>query len=237
MANLPMNVEVERQFLALGTRNITNIGRENYASYRDHLIMKLLCRSGQRPGALSNLTIEEYNNGQWEKESKPPLFVTQTQLHKTSATEGAATLFWNERNFKLGQIYLRKLRPLVVSAGKETFAPVPGVAKQREGFFLNYSGKVMTGRQITRRVTELVRKAFPNEDLLFHVSRLRKHIVTSHRGRENPSVSATDLANQMSHNVKTAERHYHVKDVIRRKARVGRYLEASTRETNVPCTP
>ena len=118
----------------------------------------------------------------------------------------------------------------------ETFAPVPGVAKQREGFFLNYSGKVMTGRQITRRVTELVRKAFPNQNLSFHVSRLRKHIVTSHCGWENPSVSATDLASQMSHNVRTAEKHYHVKDEIMQKARMGRYLEASIQETNQPST-
>ena len=176
MANLPMNVQVKRRFLALDTRNITDIGREDYTCYRDHLIMKLLCRSGQRPGALANLTIEEFKNGQWNEESD--LFITQTQVHKTSATEGAATLFWNQRNFKLGQIYLKKLRPLVVSGGKEKFVPVPGVAKQREGFFLNHSGKVMTGRQITRRVTELVRKAFPNQDLSFHVSWLRKHVVT-----------------------------------------------------------
>ena len=205
MANLPMNVEVKRRFLALETRKNTNIGREDYASYRDHLIMKLLCRSGQRPGALAKLTVEEFKNGQWDEESDSPLFVTQTQVHKTSATEGAATLFWNGRNFKLGEIYLKKLCTLVVSGGKDLFAPVPGVAKQRQGFFLNYSGKVMTGRQITRRVSELVRKAFPNQNLSFHISRLRKHIVTSHRGRENPSVLATDLASQMSHNVSTAE--------------------------------
>ena len=237
MANLPMNVAVENKFLALRTRNITNIGREDYAGFRDHLIMKLLCRSGQRPGALANLTVEEFNNGQWDQESDPPpLFVTQTQLHKTSSTEGAATLFWNKRNFNLGQIYLNKLRPLVVSAGKEQFAPVTGVAKQRAAFFLNFSGKVMTGRQITRRVSELVKKAFPEENLSFHISRLRKHIVTSHRGRENPSVSATDLAKQMPHNVKTAEKHYYVRDEIMRKARVGRYLEASTQQSNMPST-
>ena len=235
MANLPMNVQVERRFLALDTRNITDIGREDYTCYRDHLIMKLLCRSGQRPGALANLTVDEFKNGQWNEESD--LFVTQTQVHKTSATEGAATLFWNQRNFKLGQIYLKKLRPLVVSRGKETFVPVPGVAKQREGFFLNHSGKVMTGRQITRRVTELVRKAFPNQDLSFHVSWLRKHSYPSHRGWENSSVSATNLASQMSHNVRTAERHYHVKDDITRKARVGRYLEASTQETKRTSPP
>ena len=33
--------------------------------------------------------VEEFKNGQWDEESDPPLFVTQTQVHKTSATEGA----------------------------------------------------------------------------------------------------------------------------------------------------
>ena len=171
----PWNVAVENKFLALRTRNITNIGREDYAGFRDHLIMKLLCRSGQRPGALANLTVEEFNNGQWDQESDPP----PSLWRRRSSTRhlprrGAATLFWNKRNFNLGQIYLNKLRPLVVSAGKEQFSPVTGVAKQRAAFFLNFSGKVMTGRQITRRVSELVKKAFPEENLSFHISRLRE---------------------------------------------------------------
>ena len=180
--------------------------------------------------------MEEFKNGQWEEQGEPPLFVTQTQVHKTSATEGAATLFWHKRNYKLGQISFKRLRPLVLSGGKFKFAPVPGVAKDREGFFLNHSGQVMTCRLVTRRVTELVKKAFPNENLSFHVSRLRKHIVTSHRRRENPSVLAVDLMRQMSHNVKTAERHYHVKDEIRQKAHVGNYLEEATKESEKPST-
>ena len=148
MANLPMNVEIERKFLALENRTLTDVGREEYAGLRDHLIMKLLCRSGQRPGALANLTVEKFKNGQWDERSDPPLFVTQTQVHKTSATEGAATLFWNKRNYKLGEIYLKKIRPIVVSGEKGKFAPVPGVSKDREGFFLNHSGQVMSRRQI-----------------------------------------------------------------------------------------
>ena len=94
----------------------------------------------------------------------------------------------------------------------------------------------MSRRQITRRVTELVRKAFRDENVSFQVSRLRKHIVTSHRGWENPSVSAADFVSQMPHNIRTAESHYHVQDDIGRKARVGRYLEDSTRDTNEPST-
>ena len=40
----------------------------------------------------------------------------------------------------------------------------------------------------------------------------------------------------MSHNIRTAERHCHVKDDIRWKDRVGRYLEESTKDTNEPST-
>ena len=135
MANLPMNVAIQNKLLALENKNIKGISQEEYASYRDHLIMKLLCHSGERPGALANLMVEEFKNGQWEDQSEPPLFVTQTQVHKTSATEGAATLFRTKRNYRLEQIYINKPRPLVFSEGKSKFVPDPGVAKHREGFF------------------------------------------------------------------------------------------------------
>ena len=166
MANLPMNVEIERKFLPLENRTLTGVGREEYAGLRDHLIMKLLCRSGQRPGALANLTIEEFKNGQWDERSDSPLFVTQTQVHKTSATEGAATLFWNKRNYKLGEIYLKKLRPIVVSGEKGKFAPVPGVSKDREGFFLNHSGQVMSRRQIYHTSDRIGSKSLPQREPL-----------------------------------------------------------------------
>ena len=132
-----MNMENERRFLSLENQSLTDVGREEYAGFRDRLIMKILCRSGQRQGALANLTVEEFKNGQWHEESDPPLFVMQTQVHKTCATEGAATLFWNRRNYKLGKIYLKKLRPIVVSEEKAKLTPVTGVSKERErGSFL-----------------------------------------------------------------------------------------------------
>ena len=76
---------------------------------------------------------------------EPPLFVTQTQVHKTSATEGRPLSFGTKEIIKLVKSTSKKLHPLVLSGVKSKFAPVPGILKDREGFFLNHSRQAMTG--------------------------------------------------------------------------------------------
>ncbi|CAB3986999.1 Neurofilament medium polypeptide [Paramuricea clavata] len=225
IANQPTNKKLESDMLALSKRQLTFISRDRFAEFRDNLMLKLLCRSAQRPGALANLTVEEFKNGIWDREQEPPLFITETQIHKTSSTEGSAAIFWNGTNYELGQVYLKKLMPLIQNPVLSVLPHITGVAKERHAFFVNYSGKFMTGRQITRRIRDVTKKTCPDLAVKFHGSRIRKHIVTEHRESMTPDVSAADLASQMSHNVKTASAYYHVDEIVKKKARVGRYLE------------
>ena len=57
---------------------------------RDFIILRLLLVSAQRPGAVANLTMEEFSKGKWDEEND--LFVTGTIKHKTPSLGPASLL-------------------------------------------------------------------------------------------------------------------------------------------------
>jgi integrase len=69
-------------------------GLFDFAQMRDYLMLRLLVASGQRAGALANLTVAEFET--WE------LYVTQTTQHKTGSSVGPAKLFWDEEIKNMG---------------------------------------------------------------------------------------------------------------------------------------
>lgn len=76
--NSPLHDEFEERF-----KNLTNPMSE-FVDLRDYLIMVLLVQSAQRPGAVCNLTIEEFESGEWVKTADHKQYVTLTKLHKTA---------------------------------------------------------------------------------------------------------------------------------------------------------
>ena len=200
-----------------------------FAKFRDNLMLRMLCKAAQRPGALANLTVEEFKNGVMDDNAEPRLFTTQTFFHKTSASEGEATLFWNSTNYRLAKIYLNKLRPLVVTCDSAKLPPIPGASQDRDAFFVSFKGKSLTGGQITRRI-DFVKTSCPDVKGRIKGSRIRKVVVSSHREDENAPVSAIHLTAQMTHNVKTADKYYHLDDKMKHKLKVGSYLEKLTQD-------
>ena len=76
--NSPVHDEFEERF-----KNLTNPMLE-FVNLRDYLIMVLLVQSAQRPGAVCNLTIDEFEAGEWVETSDSKQYVTLTKLHKTA---------------------------------------------------------------------------------------------------------------------------------------------------------
>ena len=225
LVNSPQSKEVTKKMLQLEKKKVNTVTRGEFAKYRDNLMLRMLCKAAQRPGALTNLTVEEFKNGAMDKSEEPPLYTTQTFFHKTSASEGEATLFWNSTNYRLANIYLNKLRPLVVSHESAQLPPIPGAPIEREAFFASFAGKRLTGGQITRRINDFVQASCQDVKGRIKGSRIRKAVVSSHREDENAPVSSVHLAAQMTHNVKTADKYYHLDEKLKHKLGVGRYLE------------
>lgn len=76
--NSTVHDEFEERF-----KNLTSPMLE-FVNLRDYLIMVLLIQSAQRPGAVCNLTIDEFQAGEWVEMSDHKQYVTLTKLHKTA---------------------------------------------------------------------------------------------------------------------------------------------------------
>ena len=55
-----------------------------FVELRDYLVTVLLIQSAQRPGAVSNLTVNEFQAGEWDDSTGVRQFVTLTKRHKTA---------------------------------------------------------------------------------------------------------------------------------------------------------
>ena len=57
---------------------------KDFVVLRDYLITMVLIQSAQRPGAVSNLTVTEFQPGEWDESTNVKQFVTLTKRHKTA---------------------------------------------------------------------------------------------------------------------------------------------------------
>jgi hypothetical protein len=118
----------------------------------------------------------------------------------------------------------------VASPTKSLLPNIPLLEKERHVFFLNFSGQYMTKRQVTHRVNEVIKQACPNIKGKVHGSHIRKLVVSSHREDPTHAISKEELASQITHNVKTANKYYYSHGEVNDKLKVGRYLDAMTKE-------
>jgi len=74
-----------------------------------YLAASLIFTSAQRPGAVQNLTISEYN-AQVEDDDNEGMFLVDVEHHKTAASHGPAQLFMNSRINSIMKVYLNTIR-------------------------------------------------------------------------------------------------------------------------------
>ena len=80
LLNSPMNEEYEERF-----ENVNDDPEKDFVHLRDYLItMVLLLQSAQHPAAVSNLTVNELNAGEWDETTDVKQYVTVTKHHKTA---------------------------------------------------------------------------------------------------------------------------------------------------------
>lgn len=76
--NSPLHKEFEERFDKLENPE------SEFVDLRDYLMTMLLVQSAQRPGAVCNLTIDEFRAGEWEETTDVRQYVTLTKRHKTA---------------------------------------------------------------------------------------------------------------------------------------------------------
>ncbi|CAB4043475.1 Hypothetical predicted protein, partial [Paramuricea clavata] len=80
--NSPVHVKYENRF-----EELDDPGAE-FVELRDYLMTMLLVQNAQRPGAVCNLTVDEFHAGEWDDSTGVKQFVTLTKRHKTACRYG-----------------------------------------------------------------------------------------------------------------------------------------------------
>lgn len=99
--NSPMHDEFMKRFEELNG----DPGTE-FVELRDYLITMLLLQSAQRPGAVCNLTVDEFDAGQWDESTGVKQYVTLTKRHKTAGMFTKILLYYNLLSLRILSLVL-----------------------------------------------------------------------------------------------------------------------------------
>ena len=58
--------QMVRKFMRLEKEGDANVSVSDFTMFRDYLMLRLLLASAQRPGAIANLTEQEFRTGKWD---------------------------------------------------------------------------------------------------------------------------------------------------------------------------
>ena len=202
---------------------------------RDYLMLRLILSCAQRPGAVANLTVREYQAA--ETDVGTGYSITFTAKHKTSSM-GPAPLAWDEELREIGEIYFNLLRPHFCNS-KSFFEGVPGCSQRGEPFFLSSAGRPLNSSQVSRRIDQMGKMFCPSMKGNLSGARIRKSAVSHHRLSGVDAPKDTAFAKTMSHAVGTANRHYNLEDSVKNNANIAQYLNIMMTEdaTNQPEQP
>ena len=81
LLNSSIHEEFEERF-----KNLDDYPGKDFVDLRDYLVTVVLLQSAQRPGAVFNLTVNEFQAGEWDESTEVKQYVTLTKRHKTAGT-------------------------------------------------------------------------------------------------------------------------------------------------------
>ncbi len=152
----------------------------------------LMLDSGQRCGAAANLTMDEFENGEWTTVDGEQLYITQTVVHETQS-DGPAKLFWDKDLKNLVDIYVDKMRPLFQNS-YSLLPERPGVPPA-PALFIAVSGNYLTESRISNRLAVMGKKLNPSMPGTLKGSRIRKGIISSQRDMGETSEISRECTN------------------------------------------
>lgn len=79
LLNSPVHEEFVERF-----ENVGDDPKRDFVGLRDYLLTMVIIQSAQRPGAVSNLTVTEFEAGEWDESTEVKQFITFTNRHKTA---------------------------------------------------------------------------------------------------------------------------------------------------------
>jgi len=201
-------------------KEVRDTSRQNsfkeFTNARDYIIMCLCLDNGSRTGALSNMTINEFQKAKPQGRS----FTVRVENHKTLETSGPATLCFSSTLYSEAEKYLVFFRN-----------NLEGVSVQRtDPFFVSWQGKKMSSSMVTAQLNSFWNRAVGKTEQRsrFNATLVRKSCVTKVHST-NPELK-NDLANLMCHSIKTASKTYYLQEKSKNASQTSSQLRSLLRQ-------
>ena len=149
------------------------------------VMVTTMLKSWQRPGAVANATVEEFQQAKEEDDN----VIIRVVNHKTGI-HGSAKLVFSKLDYQCLQKYFKYIRPILVGN------------KLTERLFVKEGGE---GIKKVQGIIESMAKQFGFKPI---TSTLTRKIVATNAIQKLPSQAATLVTSQMRHSVQTDARHY-----------------------------
>lgn len=163
------------------------ISRHEFCNIRDYLITNLIINNGSRPGAISNMTLKQFEDAHFQDKG----YVVEVFRHKTDYQGPAALAISNDLHTEM--FAFMKIRNAL-----------PGMnSNENDHFFTSWSGGKMSPNMVGYQFVEYFYKA---TGVRVNATIIRKYVTTTvHKHQPNMK---SKTANLLCHSERTAAQSY-----------------------------
>jgi len=180
----------------------------DYVHVRDYIITPLCLENACRAGPIANMTLGELRKAKKDNDQ----MVVTVMHHKTLVSHGPATVVLSPMVLKWLQAFITYMRNHLAGAGTSDSCKI----------FLSWSAKEMSSSMVSAQLNSCWQKAMGKQMERVCAASFRKAAVTA--VHENHAHMKNDLADLMSHNPKTAEKYYAIRQKNKNAAKTSEAL-------------
>lgn len=186
--------------------------RTEFCKIRDYIITNLILDNGSRPGALRNMTLEEFSRATKQKDG----YVVAVMKHKNDYMGPAFTSFTPEL-YSFTERYLQFVRNAIPGVSTDLKSPV----------FVGWnSGNEMAGDLITTQFSKTWNK-IQGTNSRMNPTIIRKFTTTTVH-EQNPKMKR-QAAGHLNHTVRVADENYDFVDKLKSASRTSKIIRKSQR--------
>ena len=172
------------------------LNKHIHSIMRNYLLLVTLFRSSCRAGVLANLEVKDFQNAQEVVGDDKKCYIVEVPEHKTFLTHGSARICLDEELHKYYQLYLNKIRNVILSSCGNIWA---------KHFFLSWTGKKLKTNEVNKSLKAIWGEAGLKSNI--GSSLVRRTVTTE--AYQHEDIKGRDLIARLHcHNPNTAQTHY-----------------------------
>ncbi|XP_065667327.1 uncharacterized protein LOC136087847 [Hydra vulgaris] len=196
----------------ISSSSTIKLTKATFCLARDYLLTCIIFDNASRPGAISNMTLNEFKKSTEKKEG----FIVSVMKHKTSYKGPAHIVLSHSLHLKVKK-YIKFMRNML-----------DGVSKEDDSYvFLSWSGSPISSSMLSKQFSSFWQKGTGRSCL--NPTIVRKYTTTLVHDKY-PELKQ-NTANLLCHNVNTAEKSYAIVEKMNKVAETSKRIREVQRET------